>query len=313
MKKSIIFTVILSAFQIGLNAEVENELKSSDKLSDSLLLMEKINQSLPKFMSVIKKYVNYDNTKFVEMTNDLAKEKSELSSKCNQNDIVSGRCPKMLSSDNLCQSDYVPALVHGNRVIIINNELIASAGLTSEKLRNMINSGAITCVPIEMSSPKPTQRTTTESPVLPTISSSSEDMNRMILLLLLNLLNQNTNKNGDTIPNACPTCSCKNCGSGSSSNSGTDNAFSQLANAIIGMEQLKFDLIKNKINADAHLLGSKLNVDLHLIKSKMGLQQALVNALLGSLNSLGSSQSSKTSQKDSTEQTNLNNRTNDKS
>jgi len=266
---------------------------------------------------MIKKYLDLDNRHFFRIADDLTEENSDLKLRCDYDDIVSGKCPMKEPSgdhhDDLCPSNYVPALVHGTTIIVINNGLIANAGLTSEKLKNMISSGAITCVPVEMSSAKPT---TTPPPVTTSSSSSSSDeINKMILLLLLNLLNQNKNNinsNVDKVANPCPTCSCKNCGpSPSSPLSGTDNAFSQLANAIIGMEQLKFDLIKNKINTDAQLLGSKLNIDMNLIKTKMGFQQALANALLGSLNSLGSGQGSShkkdSPQKDSPEEKSLDN------
>jgi len=313
----IFFILFLSLFCLKIfTSEVKIDKNSFDDTIDTSLIEQQISESLPQFKNLLKNYLNYNNKQFLTLTNDSPEENLDLSLKCDYNDIVSGRCPSKSSSRDLCSHNSVPALIHGNSVIILSNELITNAGLTPDKLKNMIDSGAITCVPNEMISEKPTQKTTTPSPVTPVTSSSSNDMNKIILLILLNLMNQsnNNNNNNKGTQNPCPTCSCRHCGtsSSSSSNSGTDNAFSQLANAIIGMEQLKFDLIKNKINADAQILGSKLNIDMSLIKSKMGLQQALVNSLLGSLNSINSNQGSshsKTSEKDSRQRKNLNDST----
>jgi hypothetical protein len=311
MKCQIFFILFLSLFCLKIfTSEVKIDENSFDDTIDTSLIEQQISESLPQFKTLLKNYLSSNDKQFFSLTNDSHEENFDLSLKCDYNDIVSGRCPSKSSTRNLCSHNSVPALIHGNSVIILSNELITNAGLTQDKLKNMIDNGAITCVPNGMISEKPTQKTTTPSSVTSVTSSSSDDMNKIILLILLNLMNQNNNNNKGT-QNPCPTCSCKHCGtsSSSSSNSGTDNAFSQLANAIIGMEQLKFDLIKNKINADAQILGNKLNIDMSLIKSKMGLQQALVNSLLGSLNSINSNQGSshsKTSEKDSREQKNFN-------
>jgi hypothetical protein len=311
MKCQIFFTLFLSLFCLKIfTSEVKIDENSFDDTIDISLIEQQISESLPQFKTLLKNYLSSNDKQFLSLTNDSPEENFNLSFKCDYNDIVSGRCPSKSSTRDLCSHNSVPALIHGNSVIVLSNELITNAGLTQDKLKNMIDNGAITCVPNGMISEKPTQKTTTPSSVTSVTSSSSDDMNKIILLILLNLMNQNNNNNKGT-QNPCPTCSCKHCGtsSSSSSNSGTDNAFSQLANAIIGMEQLKFDLIKNKINADAQILGNKLNIDMSLIKSKMGLQQALVNSLLGSLNSINSNQGSshsKTSEKDSREQKNFN-------
>jgi hypothetical protein len=309
MKCQIFFILFSSSFCLKIfTSEVEIDDNSFDDTIDTSLIEQQISESLPQFKALVKNYLSSNDKKFLALNNDSPEENLDLSLKCDYNNIVSGRCSSKSSSRDLCPHNSVPALIHGNSVIIVSNELITNADLTPDKLKNMMDSGAITCVPNEMISEKPTQKTTTPSSVTSVTSSSSDNMNKIILLILLNLMNQSNNNNKGT-QNPCPACSCKHCGTSSSSSSNSDNAFSQLANAIIGMEQLKFDLIKNKINADAQILGSKLNIDMSLIKSKIGLQQALVNSLLGSLNSINSNQGSsisKTSVKDSRVQKNLN-------
>ncbi|CAG2174731.1 unnamed protein product, partial [Oppiella nova] len=114
---------------------------------------------------------------------------------------------------------------------------------------------------------------------------------KILLQVVLNLLTKNNGGNGLSIPNPCPSCSCKNCqqlsaetAAGVATGAKLADPIGQLANAIVGVEQWKLDLLKQKINADARLINSKINFDLNLIKSNLNLKQSIINSIANSVN-----------------------------
>ena len=273
----------------------------TNQTTDLGVLTTNISQSLTNFSNLINNYIESENKLYFGLNED--SNENDLSFKCNLEEVIIGKCKIRPTSDSLCESGHIPALIRDNNVIPISHELIKTAGITSDILKNMITNGVINCVPNRIITQNQVQSTTIAAtlPSLPPITSTTDEMNRILLQIVVNLLNKN-HQNGELLPNACPTCSdCKHCGksgakeapksgpSPSGTSSGIADSIGQLANTLMGIEQLRWDLLKQKIGADARLINSKVNLDLNLIRSQVGLRLALINSIANSLNSLSSS------------------------
>ena len=407
-KEIFIFLFIINVIIESTNGKID---ATSDTTPDSSPFISNVSLSVEKFDEMFRKYVESQNKLFYSSDQELSDD--SLMARCQLADIINGDCFTRLIFDSVCDDNHMPALIQGSTMIPMNKDIIKGAGLSVEKLKNMIKSGALTCIhnsngnsganhnsqtghngqngqnghkeqpgyqpnqiinnqpnygapsqhhfvpppppppPSQSHNPQqsvfplpdykpnlgqslyPISQSGSNSP-LPTTSNSVDtngmvqEMNRILLQLILHLVNKNSGENPganiNLIPNPCPSCTCVNCprpnvgitstnsginpstnlgdilgaGTGTAMGSGTSdtgdsdnggasgaaNPFDQLVNAIIGMEKLKFDLFRQKVNADAHLINHKINFDLNLIKSSANLKQALINAIVQSLNSI---------------------------
>lgn len=375
--------VILFAINVLIESTNATIDASSETTPDSSPLMSNVSLTKENIDRLLRQYDESQNKLFYSDDEELRED--SLMSRCQLVDIMNGDCFTRLLFDSVCDTDHTPALIQGSTVIPISKDIIKGAGLSVDKLKNMIKSGALTCIhnksvspnqssqngpnnegssgssnqphsmpfPIQTNPPSHSNSHSsepqTESQSLPNsvhrpfpidqfvsnlspqnlVQSSAQtnnmaqEMNKILLQLIMHLLNRNGGDNTggsatNFIPNPCPSCTCLNCprpnvatkglnplvnpnydlsnilGTATSSSNGatgtgataTTNPFQQLVNAIIGMEKLKFDIFRQKVNADAQLINHKINFDLNLIKGSANAKQALINAIVQSLNAI---------------------------